>query len=316
MEFKKIILLGPAKNGGVKEVNDSLHVGFEQLGKEVIYIKSKVEMIKFLFKSKNRKDFLCISSLSFGVFGVFFKHSIFILHGYPYARFLNKIKFKLNVWGHKFCSRLNNKTVSVSFLTQFVWDNFFFLKSDFVIHNPETLSTLSADEPANKALNSLVFTGRIVKTKNLDLILKAVSFYRQKINSDLQFHIIGDGPDLKELKNTFDEENNFFHGYVSAEEKLLIMKSATVFISLNEGEPFGLTTLEARLMGLKCILPAIGGHIEFVDKNSLFLVNDIQSETQIAQTIQAALEPNKTESIFKNEFAPTIIAQKYLDCFK
>ncbi len=58
MEFKKIILLGPAKNGGVKEVNDSLHVGFEQLGKEVIYIKSKVEMIKFLFKSKNRKDFL------------------------------------------------------------------------------------------------------------------------------------------------------------------------------------------------------------------------------------------------------------------
>lgn len=316
MEFNKIILLGPAKNGGVKEVNDSLYVGFQQLGKEVIYIKRKVEMIKYLFKSKNRKDILCISSLSFGVFGVFFKHSIFILHGYPYARFLNKIKFKLNVWGHKFCSRLNSKTVSVSFLTQFVWDNFFFLKSDFVIHNPETLSTLSVDKPEIKTLKSLVFTGRIVKTKNLDLILKAVSYYRQNINSNLQFHIIGDGPDLKELKKTFDEENNFFHGYVSAEEKLLIMKSASVFISLNEGEPYGLTTLEARLMGLKCILPAIGGHIEFVDKNSLFLVNDIQSETQIAQTIHAALEPNKTESIFKNEFAPMIIAQKYLDCFK
>jgi glycosyltransferase involved in cell wall biosynthesis len=317
MEFSKILILGPANSGGVKEVNDSLYNGFRKLNKEVIYLNTKSDIIKFVFKTKNKKHILCISSLSFGFFGLFFKYSIFIIHGYPYARYLNKINFRLNVLGHKLFSYLNRKTVSVSYLTKFVWENFLFLKIDEVIHNPETtINTKSNNEKIIKELNSIVFTGRIVATKNLNLILEAVDDYRKLNDSNLKFNIIGDGPELSNFIQKYSNPNNIFYGYVSHQDKVDIMCRSNLFISLNEGEPFGLTSLEARLLNLKCVLPAIGGHVEFVDKQSLFLVNDIYSKNEIIEKIHEALNSKSDSGEFKNRFESSVIAQKYLDCIK
>lgn len=317
MEFSKILILGPANSGGVKEVNDSLFEGFRKLNKEVVYLNNTKDIIKFVFSTKNKRQFLCITSLSFGFYGIFFKNSIFIIHGYPYARYLNKINFRLNVLGHKLFSYLNTKTVSVSFLTKYVWENFLFLKIDEVIHNPETtINTQSNPEKNIKELNSIVFTGRIVTTKNLDLILEALDEYRELYDSNLKFNIIGDGPELSNFTKKYNNPNNIFYGYVSHQDKVDIMCRSNLFISLNEGEPFGLTSLEARLLNLKCVLPTIGGHVEFVDRQSLFLVNDIYSKNEIIEKIQEALNSKSNSEEFNNRFESSVIAQKYLDCIK
>lgn len=317
MEFNKVLILGPANSGGVREVNDSLYHGFKKLDKQVVYLNSKTDILKFIFKTKDRDSFLCITSLSFGIFGVFFKNSIFIIHGYPYARFLNKINFKINVLGHRLFSYLNTKTVAVSYLTKYVWENFLFLKIDKVIHNPETTIKSECNiVNIEKELNSIVFTGRIVNTKNLNLILDAVEDYRELYDPTLKFNIIGDGPELSGFLQKYNNPNNIFHGFVSHESKVDIMLKSNLFISLNEGEPFGLTSLEARILNLKCILPAIGGHVEFVDCQSLFLINNIFSKEEIVEKIYLALNSKENNSEFKNEFESSIVAQKYLDCIK
>lgn len=319
MEFNKILILGPANSGGVKEVNDSLADGFKELNKEVFYLNSKIDVLKFIFKTRNKREILCIASLSFGVFGVFFKNSIFIIHGYPYGRFLSKIKFKLNVIGHRFISKLNSKTIAVSYLTKYVWENFLFLKIDEVIHNPETKvksDVNNSNREIEKDTNSIVFTGRIVNTKNLDLILDAVENFREKYKSTLKFNIIGDGPELLKLIHKYNNPYNVFHGFVAPDQKTDIMLKSNLFISLNEGEPFGLTSLEARILNLKCVLPTIGGHVEFVDRQSLFLINDIYSKKEIVEKINEALNSQQNSIEFKNEFKSSLIAQKYLDCIK
>lgn len=81
MNYKKVLILGPNKNGGVKEVNDSLELGMKKLDLDVVYISRFKDVIVFIIVNfKDRNAILCLSSLWFGIFSVFFRYSIFIIH--------------------------------------------------------------------------------------------------------------------------------------------------------------------------------------------------------------------------------------------
>ena len=96
--------------------------------------------------------------------------------------------------------------------------------------------------------NQLIYIGRLVFYKNLEIVIKAISIVR-KSNPDIKLIIVGDGPHRKNLelivKNLELDNNIKFEGYVSQDRKdeLLASSCALVFPSLCEG--FGLVILEA-----------------------------------------------------------------------
>jgi glycosyltransferase involved in cell wall biosynthesis len=319
MNYKKVLILGPNKNGGVKEVNDSLELGMKKLDLDVVYISRFKDVIVFIIVNfKDRNAILCLSSLWFGIFSVFFRYSIFIIHGYPYRRYLSWYKFQLNIIGHKLFSFLNKKTVAVSYLTKYVWENFLGLNIDEVIHNPVSIS-IGNFKQNEQDENSIVFLGRLVKSKNLELILKAIDFCRNELHHKVTFNIVGDGPERLNLQSIYVNSDNHFHGYVSESEKINILSNSKIFISLNEGEPFGLTTLEARAYNLTCILPVIGGHIEYVSLERVILINDINSIDEIASSISKALSLANNNNLSLEELdmlLPEMVAYKYFNLIK
>ncbi len=321
-----LVIFSPSNNGGVREVSDSLYQGFNELNTvESVIIYSHKQAIKFIIEHwKERKNIISITSLNYGFYNIFFKKSVFILHGYPYRRHLSFFSYYKNIFGHFYISIFSNKVIAVSRLTKYVWENHLGLAVDNVIYNPFTNGLLDVKVSNsnifsfNKAgVKNLVYVGRLVASKNILYILKAVSYLRNNYKQKIVFHIVGEGPDRIELLNKYFHTDNVFHGYIDSNRKFEILKGSDAFISLNEGEPFGLTSLEAGYFNLNCVLPIVGGHLEFIASNKLFLVNNINCVEEIADQIRLAFESlSKSNAIIDlSTHASKTVALKYLNLF-
>jgi len=103
----------------------------------------------------------------------------------------------------------------------------------------------------------VLYVGRLIKHKNVDLLLKAISM----IKSDglpIKCGIIGDGPEKDELvKLTKDlnlDNHVDFLGFVERDEDVIAkMKSSKIFVLPSEREGFGMVLIEANACGLPVI---------------------------------------------------------------
>lgn len=312
----------PSKKGGVSEVCLSLQKAFEQCGLKVTLVTSYMQALKLCFKQKNKNSKLAITNLQFGFFGLFFKQSIFILHGYPQRKHESYLKYKIVVKGHQLFAALNKKTVAVSHLTKFVCANFYNIKVHKVIHNilPFEFVKKIGNLEITKVPNSVTFIGRVLPEKGVENICKAVKKIRDEKNKRIVLQIIGDGNLLPYLKAKYNHADNLFFGYVTDEQKVLLLASSHSFISLHPAEPFGITALEAGVLGANCCLSAIGGHTEFLSHHHLYPINDVNDVDEIAKVIDISLiEPTKQIqlsallekiSTYYNQYA-----QQYLSIF-
>jgi glycosyltransferase involved in cell wall biosynthesis len=317
LKFDKIYLLYPDNNGGVKEVCKSLEVGFAEHAIAVESVTSFKKAFKEVFKSRwSKNKYLFITNLDYGCMGLFAKHSLFIIHGYPYFRNLGVIQYYTKAFFHYLFSRFNTKTVAVSFLTRYICENHLGITIDKVILNPLPVNYKQIKVSKNK--NSIVYIGRIVESKGLKVVLEAIKLLRNEVEYSIQFNIIGEGPLLTEYKLNYAHSDNVFYGYVEDEVKYEILDRTSVFVSLGEGEPFGITALEASCSGLRCVLPLYGGHAEFVDQSLLFSVKDVFNVEEVKNKISKAffdcntLHDKKTSI---EDFKPDKIAAEYLKLF-
>ena len=275
---KNIHIFYPLNTGGVAEVCLSIKSGMEKLGYNVICINSYSNALKISLTNIFSKNInFAITNLHYGFFGLFFKHSAFIIHGFPQREHLSFIKYKLVVFFHWLFSILNTKTVAVSYLTKFVSENFYNIKVGQVIHN--------SSSAISKKPNSIAFVGRVIKEKGGEQILQAVNLVRQQTQNNVIVHIVGSGLQLNYLKENYKNEHNYFHGYVDAQTKYRILAECNTFISLHPAEPFGITALEASMLNVKCCLSALGGHTEFVPHYLFYPINNICSVEEIARSI-------------------------------
>lgn len=137
---------------------------------------------------------------------------------------------------------------------------FNFRKKIFVIHNPVVMpnypvlmNSVVAWPWKDKLLPTLIFVGRLVRGKRLDLLLKALV----KINQDLPVRliIVGDGPEKKGIvewiKNSDLNEKCRLVGY--QENPLPLIKKAHVLILPSDYEGFGNVLVEAMACGTQVI---------------------------------------------------------------
>lgn len=110
--------------------------------------------------------------------------------------------------------------------------------------------------PAEKR-SDLIFVGRLLSHKNVDVLLRAVSIV-EETRPHISLVVIGDGPEKINLidlaKRLKIEHNVSFLGFLeNHNEVLALMCASRVFVSPSVREGFGITAIEANACGLPVI---------------------------------------------------------------
>ncbi len=110
---------------------------------------------------------------------------------------------------------------------------------------------------ASSRESDIVFVGRLVEHKNVDLLIEATEIIK-RYAPDIRTIIIGDGPELASLKQLSREKglekNVEFCGFIEDyDDALALMKSSRIFVSPSIREGFGMAALEANACGLPVV---------------------------------------------------------------
>ena len=105
--------------------------------------------------------------------------------------------------------------------------------------------------------SDIIYAGRLIRHKNLDLLIRALQFVKREV-PDISTVIIGDGPDAARLKRLAKElglENNIkFTGFLeNYDETIARMKSSKVFVMPSTREGFGMAALDSNACGLPLV---------------------------------------------------------------
>lgn len=118
-----------------------------------------------------------------------------------------------------------------------------------------------------KFSRSLVYCGRLVNWKNLDLILDALRIVKQKYK-DFTFTVVGSGPEEKKLKDMTKNlellSNVNFIPNVAPEEALSFMKKSQAVILFSDYEGLSHMLLEGMSVGCLTIASDIDGNNEVI----------------------------------------------------
>lgn len=117
----------------------------------------------------------------------------------------------------------------------------------------------SVQKVANGDL-SVLYIGRIGKSKNVDLLVKAM----RRVGNDAPIRLVLAGPDenaVTKLRGYARKYNVNLHylGLVSEHEKYELYSKCSVFAHPAVYEPFGITLLEAQSFGKPCVITGDGG---------------------------------------------------------
>lgn len=121
----------------------------------------------------------------------------------------------------------------------------------------------------------ITFCGILIKRKNVDFIIDIASKIGTK---DAVFNIIGDGPEMDNLKAYAKEKNAYdkfvFWGYLSEDKKIEILQASDIFLFPSFMEGFGLAPVEAMACGVPTLVSDRGSLPEVVGDGGLILPLD------------------------------------------
>ncbi|WNZ00221.1 glycosyltransferase [Sulfurospirillum sp. 'SP'] len=174
----------------------------------------------------------------------------------------------------------------------------------------------------------LLFTGSFDQRKNHERLIKAFARLPQKIRSEYQLVIIGNGWDgiYAHFKNValregLSDQDIIFAGHVPDHDLLVIYNTASLFVFPSLSEGFGLPVLEA----MSCGIPTIGSNTTSIPEvigleDALFDPYDIESITsKIYQVLtnQAFQNTLKEHGIhFSKNFSWDNSAKKAISAFE
>jgi len=142
--------------------------------------------------------------------------------------------------------------------------------------------------------NVIVFTGRLMKTKGVEYLIKGLS----KLNTPYTCFVVGDGPERKRLEQLSSnlKTNVIFTGFRKEINKFLSI--ADVFVSPSLSESLNYSMLEAAYMKV----PIISTDLGIMPKNSFIKIKD-----KDPKSITAAIENlRKRSDMIKNAYQFTL----------
>jgi len=173
----------------------------------------------------------------------------------------------------------------------------------------------------------LMSVGSLIKRKGFDLLIQMMREIVKK-EKNISLRIIGDGPQLKDLKqmvkNYSLEENIIFVGHISHHEISSFYKRAHLFVSMSRSESWGQMYLEAMSSGLPVISSKNTGSLDIVkDGKSGYLVEQEDYKTAAQkvlylaknQAIMEKLSLSGRREVMKRYDWKKVIIPKYLEVY-
>jgi len=125
-----------------------------------------------------------------------------------------------------------------------------------IIPNGIDYSSLKKAKPLKKHFD-VIFIGRLIKEKNVDMLLKAVALLKSK-HPKIKCCIIGEGPEkfnIAQLAASLDLTGNVeFHSFLKKHEEVFsYLKASRVLALPSSREGFGMIALEANACGVPVV---------------------------------------------------------------
>ena len=140
----------------------------------------------------------------------------------------------------------------------------------------------------NKNEKIILFVGRIASEKSIDKIIEAVAIIKRKGIKKIKLLIVGDGPNMDELKhlvrNLGIEDDVIFTGEINYNEIRHYYKLAYLFAIASTTETFGIVNIEALASGLPVLAVKAPGAVDILTdgKDGRLVSNDVG---EFAQTL-------------------------------
>jgi glycosyltransferase involved in cell wall biosynthesis len=267
---------------GVKIVRDGNKYSVYQKAKK--YYKENKAEFDLVIDEINTRPFLTPDFVD--------KPIIALIHQLAREFWFYKTRFPINFIGYYWLENHWLKkykkipTVTVSNSTK---NDLLQLGFEKVLIIPEGISNKPLEViPAKEEVPTLIFVGRLEKTKLPDVAIKSFLEVKKKVR-DAQLWIVGDGMMKKTLENATKNITSIkFWGRISNEKKLELMSRSHLLIIPAIREGWGLVVTEANSMGT----PAIGYNVHGIRdsiKNNLTGIllgkNDVDTLTKEIEKI-------------------------------
>lgn len=164
----------------------------------------------------------------------------------------------------------------------------------------------------------VISTGRLVKRKGFDFLLKSLA----KVNK-VHALIIGDGPEKNNLQELAISlgllDRVHFLGFVTEEKKFQYLSQSDVYILSSVHEGFGIVLQEAMQIGLPIISTDNGGQIDLINENENGYLIQFGDDIALAEKIELFQKNNELRRNFSdcnmekiNDFRTEKICNMYL----
>lgn len=150
-------------------------------------------------------------------------------------------------------------------------------------NSEENLSTLESDSNQSRQFK-FIYTGRLVKIKNLEGLLRAFSLlFNSNYTHDFILWIVGEGPEKESLVELCEDlkikDQVIFWGY--QEDVFSFLRKADVFVLPSYTEGSSVSLIEAMKIGLPSIVTKIGGTSEVIGDSESGILIDPYNEEEI-----------------------------------
>ena len=197
----------------------------------------------------------------------------------------------------------------------------------YVISNAVPFDFINAVKPYQSRCDNqkiLIYAGRLIQSKNVDILIRAVAEVRQRQNALLL--IAGDGPEKHELMSLVEDlelsDAVRFLGYLQPHDLWAYMKASDAFVSLSGYEGMPNTVTEAIACGIPVVLSDIPAHRAFLDDDSAIFV-PIEPIHEVANGICHTLEHTheagqRAAKAFEaiRDRTPVVVASEYIRLYE
>ncbi len=162
---------------------------------------------------------------------------------------------------------------------------------------------------ANSTASDVMYAGRLLEHKNVDVLLRAIAVLKTT-RPNITCVIVGDGPQrtaLEQLAATLKLEQNVqFVGFLPENSQVYgYMKASSVFVSPSTREGFGLTVIEANACGLPVVT------IDHPDNAAKYLITPTNGRLAKLTPNSIAERTNELLTLSLDTAAVKSVAQMY-----
>jgi glycosyltransferase involved in cell wall biosynthesis len=202
-------------------------------------------------------------------------------------------KFKI----HSFLARkyIIPKVDAFAALSSYAIDNLRSLgckKNINLIPNPIDTTLFNVKIPWSERKNIIIYVGRLIKLKKIDLIINAMPLVRKKI-SDAELWLIGDGEDSNFYRNLASGKDYIkFLGSRPRQELISLYNQGKALVMLTDRKNTGVTM--AVQEAIACGVPIIGSHgLPFDERENIYYFISELDPHSIANNIIRCINEGK-----------------------